>query len=113
MTTPLKSLPGLDGAKVLSIPGSWSITWFRDFINNILKGADVRNAISGPGITVSGNIASPFATISLKSQASGFGTPTGNSVIANYPGATATLAQANATIAELIVLLKQAGLIST
>jgi hypothetical protein len=112
VTTPLKSLPGVDGSKVLSIPGTWSIAWFRDFINNILKGADVRNAIAGPGVTISGNIASPFATIGLKSQASGFGTPTGNSVIANFPGATATLAQTSATVAELIVLLKQAGIVS-
>jgi hypothetical protein len=112
VTTALPSKPGLDGSKVLSIPSTWSATWFRELINNILKGADVRNAIAGPGITVSGNISSPYATIGLKSQGSGFGTPTGNSVIANYPGATATLAQANATIAELIVLLKQAGVIS-
>jgi hypothetical protein len=44
--------------------------------------------------------------------ASGFGTPTGNVVIANFPGATATLVQCSETIAELIAVLKSAGIIA-
>lgn len=42
--------------------------WFRGFINNLLKGADVRNAVGANGVVVSGTIASPYATI-------GFGAP--------------------------------------
>lgn len=43
-------------------------------------------------------------------QKTGFGTPTGTGVIANFPGATATLAQATQAIAELIADLKAFGL---
>src|ERR1700689_686399 len=64
MPIPLKTKPGINGANVLSIPKDWDATWFRKFINNSLKGADVRNAIEGPGITITGNISSPYATIS-------------------------------------------------
>jgi hypothetical protein len=64
MATALKTKPGINGANVLSIPTDWDPTWFRHFINNSLKGADVRNAIGANGITISGTIASPYATIS-------------------------------------------------
>jgi hypothetical protein len=65
MAIPLKTKPGINGANVLSIPTEWDATWFRKFLNNSLKGADVRNAIGSNGIVVSGNIASPYATISF------------------------------------------------
>jgi hypothetical protein len=42
-------------------------------------------------------------------QVTGFGTPTGTGVIANFPGATATLAQATQAIAQLITDLKAIG----
>jgi hypothetical protein len=69
MTIPLKSKPGLTGASALSIPKDWDATWFRNFINNLLKGADVRNAIGANGISVTGTIASPYATIGLTTPA--------------------------------------------
>lgn len=65
MPLPLKSKPGLTGASALSIPKEWDSAWFRGFINNLLKGADVRNAVGTNGVTVSGTIASPYATISF------------------------------------------------
>jgi hypothetical protein len=43
-------------------------------------------------------------------QVTGFGTPTGTGVIANFPGATATLAQTSQAVAELIQDLKAFGL---
>jgi hypothetical protein len=108
----LKSKPGITNASLGNgIPEKWSKAWFQQIIKTALQLADVRNAIAGPGVSISGNVTS-YATIGLTSQASGFGTPTGASVIANYPGGAATLAQANATIAELITILKQAGIIS-
>lgn len=61
----LATKPGINGANTLSIPQQWSPTWFRSFIANSLKGADVRNANGINGIVVSGNIASPYATIAL------------------------------------------------
>jgi len=65
MTIVLASKPGLSSATALSIPTTWNPTWFRGLINNLLKGADVRNAVGANGIVVSGNISSPYATISL------------------------------------------------
>lgn len=59
----LISKPGLTSASTLSIPADWSATWFRSLIQNQLKGADVRNATGINGISVTGNIASPYATI--------------------------------------------------
>jgi len=40
---------------------------------------------------------------------SGFGTPTGNSIVNNFPGATATLLQTSQTVAEILVILKSRG----
>jgi hypothetical protein len=238
MVIALATKPGINGANTLSIPKDWDSTWFRKFIANSLKGADVRNAVGSGGIVVSGNIASPYATIgfgapvtlpgpvtinapisgtspaltvhgtaggfaivandrsttddmaghfdiassngdyprvgyNLQSttsvgvydyivsdfssaiafvsgglqfltapsgtagnpitystvfqltqagavgfhgaspvgQTTGFGTPTGNVVIANFPGATATLVQTSETVAEILVILKGLGLI--
>lgn len=68
MVIALASKPGLTGASALSIPKAWDSAWFRGFINNLLKGGDVRNAVGSGGIVVSGTIASPYATI-------GFGAP--------------------------------------
>jgi hypothetical protein len=65
MSIVLASKPGLSGATTLSIPKDWDATWFRGLINNQLKGADVRNAAGAGGITITGNIASPYATISF------------------------------------------------
>jgi hypothetical protein len=46
-------------------------------------------------------------------QVTGFGTPTGAAVIANYPGASATLVQTSNTVAEILLILKGFGLIGT
>lgn len=61
----LISKPGITSTSTLAIPKDWDATWFRNFIQNQLKGADVRNAAGTNGITVSGTIASPYATISF------------------------------------------------
>lgn len=71
----LISKPGITNASVLAIPKTWDGTWFRSFINSQLKGADVRNAIAGPGITISGTIASPYATISAGGSGAPFTAP--------------------------------------
>lgn len=61
------------------------------------------------GITLSGGLgvwgANPMG------QTTGFGVPTGNAVVANFPGATATLLQTSQTVAELLLILKQMGLL--
>jgi hypothetical protein len=75
----LASKPGLTGATALSIPKDWDPAWFRGFISNMLKGADVRNAIGANGITVTGTIASPYATISNG------GSPTFTSIVVGTP----------------------------
>lgn len=63
MTITLASKPGLSSATTLSIPTAWSAAWFRGLINSMLKGADVRNAVGAGGVTVTGNISTPYATI--------------------------------------------------
>lgn len=45
-------------------------------------------------------------------QSAGWGSPTGGTVIANFPGTTATLVQTSEVVAELIVLLKALGLLA-
>jgi hypothetical protein len=65
MVIALVSKPGLSSTTTLHIPKDWDATWFRNLISNQLKGADVRNAIGANGITVTGTIASPYATITL------------------------------------------------
>jgi len=42
-------------------------------------------------------------------QATGWGTPTGNAVVTNFPGATATLAQCSQAIAQIITQMKTFG----
>lgn len=46
-------------------------------------------------------------------QSTGWGTPTGASVQANYAGASATLPQTSAAVAQIITLLKAFGLLGT
>lgn len=65
MVIALVSKPGLTSASALSIPKDWDAAWFRGFINNLLKGGDVRNAVGSNGISVTGSIASPYATIGI------------------------------------------------
>ena len=52
------------------------------------------------------------ATYAAYGGATGFGSPTGAAIIANFPGATATLAQTSQTVAEILVVLKGLGFIS-
>lgn len=65
MAIVLKSKPGLSSTTTLNIPTTWDATWFRNLISNQLKGADVRNADGANGISVTGTIASPYATITF------------------------------------------------
>jgi hypothetical protein len=44
---------------------------------------------------------------------SGWGTPTGTGTVANFPGATATLAQCSQAIAEIIRYMKVIGIFSS
>jgi hypothetical protein len=65
VTLQLATKPGINGANTLSIPKEWDATWFRHFLSNSLHGADVRNAIGANGIKITGNISTPYATISV------------------------------------------------
>jgi hypothetical protein len=84
---------------------------------NFLKNARGLTLGDGGGVTwsINKNTNVISATINGASTwpiASGFGTPTGNVIIANFPGASATLVQCSETIAEILVVLKQAGIIA-
>jgi hypothetical protein len=92
MAIVLASKPGLTSASALSIPKTWDSAWFRGFINNLLKGGDVRNAIAGPGITITGNISSPYATISATGGTISDITSTGGSItVTNSTGPTTNI----------------------
>lgn len=65
-------------------------------------------AITSTGITITGRLG--INNVTPPAQVTGWGTPTGASVVANFPGATATLAQCSAVIAKLITDLKALGL---
>src|ERR1700677_2994473 len=103
MPNPLPTKPGINGANTLSIPANWDATWFRSFINNTLKGADVRNAIAGPGITITGNVSSPYATISATG---GGGAVTqivaGTGITVSPAGGTGAVTVTNAGVTSIV-----------
>lgn len=67
MTITLASKPGMTSSSIAtSIPKDWDPKWFKSVIGNLMQGGDVRNAVGQNGILVSGNIASPYATIGFK-----------------------------------------------
>lgn len=88
-------------------------------------GCVVLSATAGgqPGISLGGALAigisgvSPAVGLFGASPAVGpqstWGTPTNGSVVANFPGTTATLTQCSTAIAELITYLKQIGVLAT
>lgn len=49
----------------------------------------------------------------VPTQVTGFGNPSGSTVVNNFPGATATLVQTSQTVAEILTVLKGLGLIGT
>lgn len=54
---------GLQNIPASRIPRDWDPAWFADYIRQVLKFADVRNSIEGPGIVIEGQPDTP-ATIS-------------------------------------------------
>lgn len=88
MAIQLKTKPGINGANVLAIPKDWDPVWFRHFVNNQLKGADVRNAVGAGGITISGNISSPYATIGFTGGGGVTQIIAGTNITISPPGGT-------------------------
>jgi hypothetical protein len=72
--------------------------------------------VTTTGYSVTGKIScsSYFAANGATAVAptAGYGTPDGNVIATNFPGATATLAQTSATLSQLLLDLKKAGLIA-
>jgi len=84
--------------------------------SNFLTNARGLQLTDGGGITWSINKNTNAITATVNGASTwpintGWGTPTGNGILANFPGASATLAQATEVIAELIAVLKSAGMI--
>jgi hypothetical protein len=71
----------------------------------LLTGVSIQ--LVGP-VNITGNVG--FNNVTPQAASTGWGTPTGNSTLTNFPGATATLAQCSAAIAQLITQLKRYGL---
>jgi parallel beta-helix repeat protein len=69
------------------------------------------NDASTVQLTMDSNGVAFFNLAAPASQTTGFGTPTGPSRVANFPGATATLGQTSGALADLIATLKSYGLL--
>jgi hypothetical protein len=97
MAIVLATKPGINGANILNIPKDWDATWFRTLINNSLKGADVRNAVGANGIVVTGNISTPYATISFGPGPITLTDPTAGTttLTVSAPGANGTASNTN------------------
>lgn len=63
MTT-LSNPKGINSRSVIDVPAVWSADWFRQFIRTQLANADVRNAVTGTGIEITGN-STTAATVSV------------------------------------------------
>jgi len=97
--------------KLLSTGGS-STHYYGDTVPDILThqflaASGSLATLAASGLTVTGGVGVNGAAAQAKST--GWGTPTGNSVVANFNGASATLPQCSAAIAQLITLLKADG----
>lgn len=77
---------------------------------NIRTNNTNRLTLTAGGVgTFSGQVG--FNGVTPPSQLTGFGTPTGNSLVTNFPGSSATLAQCGEMISEILIYMKQLGLI--
>jgi hypothetical protein len=98
----LKVPPGLSSGMVKNIPDKWDAAWFRRFITNFLMGADVRNATAGTGITITGGLSSPFATISSTSSGGGAVTKIAETIL-SVASATITFSAIPGTYRNLVL----------
>jgi hypothetical protein len=73
------------------------------------KDAGVTWAMNGSTNEITGSASGSSSSWPV---ASGFGTPTGASVVTDFDGTGATTAQMQATIAEILAVLKAAGMIA-
>ena len=88
--------------------------------SNFFRNARGLTLLDGGGITwsINANTNAISATVNGSNGnnwpiSSGWGTPTGGSVVANFPGASATLGQTSEALAELIANLQSAGVIGS
>lgn len=95
---------GISAAAVTNIPKEWSKEWFRGFIRNHLEQMDVRNAVAGPGITISTAAAEQSHKLLARGKISSGGVPLTSlasqpafTVVANDTAATAPPTAINET----------------
>lgn len=91
-------MPGLEKIP-LRIPDKWDPAWFEQFVREVLALADARNALPGPGISVTGNPNEP-ATIS------------GSADVEEIADANYVVAEASSAIANARVLAGETGVIN-
>jgi hypothetical protein len=83
------------------------------YLDSTVTNCEVVGSNYSPGTVLTVNNNSGTNKIFLTSTPSfGWGTPTGNTVISNFSGSAATLPQCSAAIAQLIVLLKNTGILN-
>lgn len=117
VTTHGLSIPGtlqnsrIDGVGALTI-GTSSKNWLIGPKANMTITTRTNDAILDNftgALLLSGGFAL-YGNAALAAQ-NGWGIPTGNAVVTNFPGATATLLQTSTALAEIINVLKQAGIL--
>lgn len=89
-------------------PG-YGINAFSAAINVVINGAQ-QAAFSITGLNIAGSYHLSGVQV-VGAQIAGYGTPTGPVKLASFPGASATLAQTSAMVAQLITDLKTHGLL--
>ena len=94
---------GFDNIIDGQIPEEWNADWFSRFLSTWMARGDLRNADTGPGITIAGQ-SSEFATVSLDA------TKVPVSSVA-LPIAVTGSRGGNAALASLLAALADAGLI--
>lgn len=90
----------------------------RNNFTSVPGGGTNYSIITGPGVIQNELNGTPVTSGNWVMQNpaltnTGFGTPTGGAIIANFPGATATLLQTSETLSQVLAILKENGVIGT
>lgn len=81
---------GISAPAVTNIPEKWDQAWFRYFINNFLVNGDIRNAVTGPGLIITGNVSGNSTSGSTNSNVTISQAPIpNNTVMGNVSGISA------------------------
>ena len=111
----VNTLVGLTEGAYINIAGAvggpFSITKIIGVATVYLQTNNVGGVLAGAAVSFAVGVLTP--EFNLQNAVAGFGVPVGNAVIAAYNSGTSTALQDKQTIAEILVVLKSAGLMAT